>query len=227
MTRPDASAERISSVTKRYGLSVVLALSALLVRLLVCPETLVGPVFLLAVLLSAWLGGMGPGLVAALLAMLAVDYFLLPPKYTLRFNPAELPELLVFFVLAVVVSAWSAIRNPTETWLRRTRDELENRVQERMSELSRSNEQLRAEIAERERVSAELRDSEERFRALSESSLTGIYLIQDGKFRYANPAMARMFGYTVEELVDRLGPLDLVYPDDRPIVAEDIRLRVP
>jgi K+-sensing histidine kinase KdpD len=84
MGRPDASAERMVSVTKRYGLSVVL----------------VGPIFLLAVLLSAWLGGMGPGLVTALLAVLTIDYFFLPPKYTLRFNPAELPELLVFFVSA-------------------------------------------------------------------------------------------------------------------------------
>jgi K+-sensing histidine kinase KdpD len=72
MRRPDVSAERMVAVTKRYGSSVVLVLSALLVRLLVHPETLVGPVFLFAVLLSARLGGMGPGLVAALLAMLAV-----------------------------------------------------------------------------------------------------------------------------------------------------------
>ncbi len=100
MRRPDASAERMVSVTKRYGLPAVLVLSALLVTLLVRPEILVGPVFLLAVILSAWLGGMGSGLVAALLATLTIDYFFLPPKYTLRFNPAELPELLVFFVSA-------------------------------------------------------------------------------------------------------------------------------
>jgi PAS domain S-box-containing protein len=35
-----------------------------------------------------------------------------------------------------------------------------------------------------------------------------------------------MFGCTVAELVDPLGPLELVYPDDRPIVAENIRRRV-
>jgi signal transduction histidine kinase len=50
------------AVPKRYGLSVVLVLSALLVTLLVRPETQVGPVFFLAVILSAWLGAMGMGL---------------------------------------------------------------------------------------------------------------------------------------------------------------------
>ena len=154
MRRPDASAEGVESVTKRYGLPAVLVLSALLATLLVRPGMLVGPLFLLAVILSARLGGLGPELIVTLLAMLAVDYFFLPPKYTLRFNPAELPELLAFLVSAVVVSAWSAIRTRTETSLRRTRDELEEKVQERTSELSRSNEQLKAEIAERGRVAA-------------------------------------------------------------------------
>lgn len=76
-----------------------------------------------------------------------------------------------------------------------------------------------------ERMAA-LRESEERFRLLSEFSLTGIYLIQDGKFRYVNPALAKIFKYQVDELIDRLGPLDLTHPDDRPIVKEYIRRRV-
>jgi PAS domain S-box-containing protein len=38
--------------------------------------------------------------------------------------------------------------------------------------------------------------------------------------------MATMFGYAVEEVVDRLGPLDLVYADDRPLVLENIRRRI-
>jgi PAS domain S-box-containing protein len=38
--------------------------------------------------------------------------------------------------------------------------------------------------------------------------------------------MARMFGYTVEEIVDRLDPLELVYPEDRPRVVENLRRRL-
>ena len=50
------------------------------------------------------------------------------------------------------------------------------------------------------------------FRKLAERSLslTGIFLIQDGLFRYVNSRFAEIFGYTVEELVDRKGPQDLV-----------------
>ena len=67
---------------------------------------------------------------------------------------------------------------------------------------------------------------DDRYRLLAESSPSGIYLMQENVIRYANPAMARMFGYAVEEVVDRLGPLDLVYPDDRPLVLENIRRRI-
>lgn len=77
-----------------------------------------------------------------------------------------------------------------------------------------------------ERRTAELSESEARFRTLSESALTGIYLIQDYLFRYVNRALAESFGYQVSEIIDRLAPLDLTHPDDRPIVAENIRRRV-
>ncbi len=71
-----------------------------------------------------------------------------------------------------------------------------------------------------------LRESEERFRLLAEHALTGIYLIQDGLLRYVNPAAARMFGYEPEEIIDRLGPLDVVAPEDRERVVENIRKRL-
>ena len=123
MANPELPSRRVASAVLRYGLSVLLVLCALLVTLLLNPDTLSTPLFFLAIMLSAWVGGRGPGLAAAALATLAVVYFFLPPKYSLRFNPAELPPLLVFFVSAVVVSWWSAVRQRAETSLRRARDE--------------------------------------------------------------------------------------------------------
>jgi PAS domain S-box-containing protein len=66
----------------------------------------------------------------------------------------------------------------------------------------------------------------DRYRLLAESLPSGIFLMQENLLRYVNPAMARMFGYDVEEVVDRLRPLDLVHPDDRPLVRENIRRRI-
>jgi PAS domain S-box-containing protein len=82
------------------------------------------------------------------------------------------------------------------------------------------------DITERKRAEEALSEINDRFRVLAESSLSGIYLIQEDLFRYVNPAMATMFGYAVEDVVDRLGPRELVYPDDRPLVLENIRRRI-
>lgn len=82
------------------------------------------------------------------------------------------------------------------------------------------------DISERKQAEEKLRESNDRFQLLAESSLTGIYLIQDGRFRYVNPAMAHIFGYQVEEITDVLGPTDLVFDDDRSLVNENLRRRV-
>ncbi len=71
-----------------------------------------------------------------------------------------------------------------------------------------------------------LLESETRFRLLTESSLVGVYLIQDGTLKYVNPAFARIFGYKRSEIVNKLSPLDLVYPEDRPLVEKEIRRRL-
>ncbi|GJQ20312.1 MAG: hypothetical protein HBSIN02_06670 [Bacteroidia bacterium] len=76
------------------------------------------------------------------------------------------------------------------------------------------------------RLEKSLWESEERYRILAESSLTGVYLIQRGKFVYVNPALAGIFGYTVDEIVNQLGPLDLTFPEDRGMAEGHIRRRI-
>lgn len=75
-------------------------------------------------------------------------------------------------------------------------------------------------------IMSELRESEDKFRKFAEQSLVGINLIQDGVFKYVNPKFADIFGYTVEECLNNCKPNDLVYPDDIPIVNDQIRRRL-
>lgn len=82
------------------------------------------------------------------------------------------------------------------------------------------------DISERKQIEEALRDSEAMFRTLAEYSLVGVYLIQEGVFKYVNPRLAEIFGYRVKELVNKKGPKDLVYPEDWPIVEENIKKRI-
>jgi len=58
-----------------------------------------------------------------------------------------------------------------------------------------------------------------------EQSLIGIYILQDGVFRYVNPKFAEIFAYTQEEIINR-SPEDLVAPEDWPLVQDNIRRRL-
>ncbi len=82
------------------------------------------------------------------------------------------------------------------------------------------------DISERKLMEGLLQESEAKFRDMAEKSVVGIYLIQDGIFRYVNPTLAEIFGYTVAELTDNKGPEDLVLPRDWPIVGENLRKRM-
>jgi len=62
-------------------------------------------------------------------------------------------------------------------------------------------------------------------RALVEQSLVGVYLFDERCFLYVNQALAEIFGYQPQEIIGRLGPLDLTHPDDRPWVKKKIRQR--
>lgn len=85
--------------------------------------------------------------------------------------------------------------------LYQAKEELEARVRERTAELSKANEQLRQELAERRRIEAALRESESRFRRLSESNLIGImFWDMRGRITEANDAFLDMLGYTRADL---------------------------
>jgi two-component system cell cycle sensor histidine kinase/response regulator CckA len=139
------------------ALTVALALSA--------RQGLAGPadIFLLsiaAVTLSAWYGGVGPGLLATTLTILLTDY-LLP-----AFRSGAVPTLLdrlrpsLFASVALLISALSEAKRVAETDLERSLDTLERRVDERTEELSRANLALQTQMEERQRLETELRQAQ-------------------------------------------------------------------
>jgi PAS domain S-box-containing protein/putative nucleotidyltransferase with HDIG domain len=88
------------------------------------------------------------------------------------------------------------------------------------------NEGIVEDITERKRAEIALIESESKFKNLVEESIAGVYIIQDGVFKYVNQRCAEIHGYTVEEMVDKLSPKETILPDDLPIVEENIRKRL-
>src|SRR4026208_2545610 len=137
----------------RYSLAIIAVALALIITSLLQNYTDITPLFYAAIVISAWFGGMGPGLLAVVLAELSIDYYFVAPLYTFRLGPKHLSFLIVFGVLAVLTSLMSTKRRQAEEGLRQARDELDMRVQERTKELRHANEILRERANELAHVS--------------------------------------------------------------------------
>src|SRR5689334_21589159 len=81
-----------------------------------------------------------------------------------------------------------------------------------------------AEVRRQHRRSDQaLRDSEERYRILVESSPEPIAVHSQGVIVYANPAAARLMGAEEPRALVGIPVLNSVHPDDRAIVVDRIR----
>jgi len=307
-----------------YGIAVVASVATLLTRGELAASFGDGPLFIVLmfpVILSAALGGIGPGLLATLLVAAGIDYLAIPPVHSFAIaGPRDLVQWAFLIVNGALVSVLAEVMRLS--WLQTAqalaqrlsafklleaiadgsddaifakdlqgryllfnkaagrlvgkspeavlgRDDralfpveqadmlrvidrrvaAEGRVETNEEELETAlgprvflatkgplrdgdgvimgTFGISRDITSRKRTEEGLAQSEERFRGLVEQSLVGIYIIQDGRFRYVNPGFAALFGYdSPEDLIQRVPVLDLVCPEDRPLVAENLRRRL-
>lgn len=82
------------------------------------------------------------------------------------------------------------------------------------------------DVTERKQVEKALKESEEKYRILSEGSISGVYIIQDEEFCYVNPALSAMFGYETSEMIKNFSPALLTHPQDRSAVNKQMSKRI-
>jgi PAS domain S-box-containing protein len=108
-------------------------------------------------------------------------------------------------------------RRRAEELLQEAHGVLEQRVEERTADLTKSNKELKDEILERKRAEEATRESEKRYSSVVENSLTGIAIEQEGKIVFANTKFAEIYGFTPEEVVG-MESRTLVHSEDRALV---------
>ncbi len=143
---------------RRYGFAFVLMVGVILVTGLTPLASVAGyPILLVAVLISTWYGGLGPGLLATVLALLAALDFAEPPLGSLTFrNSLTLAWTGLFLVSAILVALITAERERAQDRLYRLNAELEERVAERTIQLETANAELRKEMAERRQMEEQI-----------------------------------------------------------------------
>jgi two-component system cell cycle sensor histidine kinase/response regulator CckA len=81
------------------------------------------------------------------------------------------------------------------------------------------------DVTDRKEALEALKESEEKFRLISEQSLLALGIIQDGYIKYANEMYSRVTGYSLEEIYgwEPYEYARTVYKDDLPFVMEQSR----
>ena len=197
------------SAIVRYGIAVLCVTVAVILALWLRPVTLVGgQLSLVAILITGWVCGLRPALVAWVLATLAFAYYFTPPIYSFLVDPPERPGFIIFALLGLFMATVSAARRKAQDLLERARAQLETRVRERTADLERSNERLR--------------ESEEQWRAVFENNPTMYFMVDAaGTVVSVNPFGAEQLGYSVDELVGQ-SMLKVFYGPDRQAVQAHV-----
>lgn len=155
--------DQFGNTLRGYAAAAVLVATALVLSLLLqryFPYPFLF-LFVAAVMTAAWFGGPGPGLLSVVLSTFAVDYFFVPPYYSLAINATDTAYFGAFVVCALVASWVSASKKRDAQALSEARDLLEARVAERTAELANS-------VAEREKAQEALIQAQSELAHLSQ-----------------------------------------------------------
>ncbi len=149
MTRSNLQLQLARSPTLRYCLavlsvSVALAGGLLTERLQLHNITL----FLFAIAVAAWYGGVGTAVLALLLSCISFAYFFVEPSHSI-------PYLILFALFAWLVSWFSSVRRRVEGALLQSRDEL-TEVEHREQQIQSLNQELARRSTELESINKEL-----------------------------------------------------------------------
>jgi two-component system sensor kinase FixL len=183
----------------RYGIAVLSVLVALLVARWLEIHLVTAPVslFLCAIMLSAWFGGLRPGLFAVAISLLAFDYYFVLPVYSMAMEIKEAPRFIIFALSALFVGALSAAQRSATESIRNARDDLSRTV----LELKRTNEALQTENIERKRAEDVLREQA----SLLDLTHDTVFARDMGDvITYWNRGAEEMYGWTREEAIGKV-----------------------
>ncbi|HVF39685.1 MAG TPA: ATP-binding protein [Gemmatimonadaceae bacterium] len=174
---PAALPPRRPNVFARYGVAIAASAAALGLTYILLPsiQTTIFVFFFGAVVISAWYGGRGAGVLAAVLAVVLVNYFFVAPAGSLRLGrAADLVPILVFILIALLISSITErLKIEKERAIESAREagRLERAARTTAEELEQQSEEAQAITVELEEANRELVEATKKAELLRDEAL--------------------------------------------------------
>jgi two-component system, sporulation sensor kinase E len=212
----DLNVLKVDSPFLRYGVAIFSALLALLLTELIesLRDRTPFPLFFAAVAVSAWYGGIGPGLLATALSALITEYFFLLRAEQFIIGLGSSIQLIVFVLVSILISSLDTARKRAE---KETRDRLRE-SNERYSSLWEHAEDPMLRIDLEKKVIAVNKRVEDVIGIAGEEILgSSIYCIFPDKHYQA---FDEIFRYTLEGNKADTAEIEILTGDKRSITME-------
>ena len=211
----------------RYSVAVLSVVAALGLKLLIDPLIMQETPFLFvfaAVIISAWYGGLGPGLLATVLATLTTDYFFLYPIGSFSGLSLESAPLVAFFLEGTLASLLAAALRSS----RQRAEQSARRARANQDRLRKSEQRIRdlvgrilvAQEEERRRIAYEIHDG------FTQMAIVAYQLLQNfaGSYPQASVKATEELNETIDRLEQTIIEARRVMSDLRPTILDDFGL---
>lgn len=174
--------------------------------------------FIVAVLISGWSGGLGPGLLTALLGAFCLVRFVINPSGGLAIEGAESQAGIVLYIVVTVGMAvvCGLMRGAVR------------RAEQRTVEVERALEEKLQVERDLNRTAKQLERSDAFHRLISDLTSDFTFRIslvnQLAKLEYVSPGFHNVTGYTLEEIHSLGGWEAIVVPDELPLAKRTLEM---
>jgi K+-sensing histidine kinase KdpD len=97
MSKADLIQTRTRLVSSYLAAAISVGIAAVITLKLGSVIKHTATLFFCSVMLSSWYGGLWPGVFSALLSVVALDYYFIPPLYVLGISLEEAPDMIVLW----------------------------------------------------------------------------------------------------------------------------------
>lgn len=156
----------------------------------------------LPIIISAYLGGVGPGLISTIMSAAYLAFYIIPPTNSFAIEKGlNLSQFIMLMTNGILVSILIEVLHRSRVY-----------AEERTNDFLAANKKLEQEIIERKKAEEALKEQGSRLKSIFRAAPVGIGLAHNRHLADVNNTLCTMTGYSRNDLIGKSARI--LYPSD-------------